>query len=50
MSIKREASGRRSIQVDIEVPGTPEEVWEAIATGQGNQGPDRRLGGQCGDR
>ena len=35
MSIKREASGRRSIQVDIEVPGTPEEVWEAIATGPG---------------
>jgi hypothetical protein len=35
MSIKREASGRRSIQVDVEVPGTPEEVWQAIATGPG---------------
>jgi uncharacterized protein YndB with AHSA1/START domain len=35
MSVKREASGRRSIQVEIEVPGTPEEVWQAIATGPG---------------
>jgi uncharacterized protein YndB with AHSA1/START domain len=35
MSVKTEASGRRSIQVDIEVPGTPEEVWQAIATGPG---------------
>jgi uncharacterized protein YndB with AHSA1/START domain len=25
----------RSIELDIEVPGTPEEVWEAIATGPG---------------
>ena len=35
MSVKKEASGRRSIQIDIEVPGTPEEVWQAIATGPG---------------
>jgi uncharacterized protein YndB with AHSA1/START domain len=35
MSIKKEASGRRSIQVEVEVPGTPEEVWRAIATGRG---------------
>ena len=35
MSLKKEASGRRSIQVEIEVPGTPEEVWQAIATGPG---------------
>lgn len=35
MSIKRDPSGRRSIQVEVEVPGTPEEVWEAIATGPG---------------
>jgi uncharacterized protein YndB with AHSA1/START domain len=26
---------RRSIEVEIEVPGTPEQVWEAIATGPG---------------
>jgi uncharacterized protein YndB with AHSA1/START domain len=25
----------RSIEVEVEVPGTPEEVWEAIATGPG---------------
>jgi uncharacterized protein YndB with AHSA1/START domain len=35
MSVKKEASGRRSIQVEVEVPGTPEEVWQAIATAQG---------------
>jgi uncharacterized protein YndB with AHSA1/START domain len=34
MSVK-EVSGRRSIQVEVEVPGTPEEVWQAIATGPG---------------
>jgi uncharacterized protein YndB with AHSA1/START domain len=35
MSVKKEASGRRSVQVEVEVPGTPEEVWQAIATGAG---------------
>jgi len=35
MSVKKEASGRRSVQVEVEVPGTPEEVWRAIATGPG---------------
>jgi uncharacterized protein YndB with AHSA1/START domain len=35
MSVKKDASGRRSVQVEIEVPGTPEEVWKAIATGPG---------------
>jgi hypothetical protein len=35
MSVKIEASGRRSIQVEVEVPGTPEEVWQAIASGPG---------------
>ena len=35
MSVKKEASGRRSVQVKVEVPGTPEEVWRAIATGAG---------------
>jgi uncharacterized protein YndB with AHSA1/START domain len=35
MSLKKEDSGRRSIQVEVEVPGTPEEVWQAIATGPG---------------
>jgi len=35
MSVKKEASGRRYVQVEVEVPGTPEEVWAAIATGPG---------------
>ena len=35
MSVKKEPSGRRSIQVEVEAPGTPEEVWQAIASGPG---------------
>jgi uncharacterized protein YndB with AHSA1/START domain len=35
MSVKKEANGRRSVQIEVEVPGTPEEVWRAIATGPG---------------
>jgi uncharacterized protein YndB with AHSA1/START domain len=35
MSVKKEADGRRTVQVEVEVPGTPEEVWQAIATGPG---------------
>lgn len=35
MSVKRDASGRQSIQVEVEVPGTVEEVWKAVATGPG---------------
>ena len=35
MSVKVEASGRRSVQIELEVEGTPEEVWAAIATGPG---------------
>jgi uncharacterized protein YndB with AHSA1/START domain len=35
MSVKKEPSGRRSIQVEVELNGTPEQVWQAIATGPG---------------
>jgi uncharacterized protein YndB with AHSA1/START domain len=35
MSVKKEPSGRRSVQVEVEVPGSPDEVWAAIATGPG---------------
>ena len=35
MTVKKEASGRRYVQIEVEVPGTPEEVWQAIATGPG---------------
>ena len=35
MPVKKDASGRRWISVEAEVPGTPEQVWRAIATGAG---------------
>jgi uncharacterized protein YndB with AHSA1/START domain len=35
MPVKNDASGRHSVEVETEVPGTPEEVWQAIATGPG---------------
>lgn len=35
MPVKKDPSGRRSVEAEAEVPGTPEEVWQAIATGPG---------------
>jgi len=35
MPVKKDASGRHSVEVETEIPGTPEEVWQAIATGPG---------------
>ncbi|CAN5129352.1 hypothetical protein BH09PSE6_BH09PSE6_04300 [soil metagenome] len=35
MKIEKDSSGRRSVELELEVPGTPEEVWRAIATGPG---------------
>jgi uncharacterized protein YndB with AHSA1/START domain len=35
MNLKKDADGRRWIEVAVEVPGTPEQVWQAIATGPG---------------
>ena len=35
MPVEKDASGRRYVQAEVEVPGTPEEVWAAIATGPG---------------
>jgi uncharacterized protein YndB with AHSA1/START domain len=35
MPVKIDDSGMRSVQAEVEVPGTPEEVWQAIATGPG---------------
>jgi uncharacterized protein YndB with AHSA1/START domain len=32
---KDEATGKRWVEVETEVPGTPDEVWAAIATGEG---------------
>lgn len=52
MPVRKEPSGRRSVQAEAEVPGTPEAVWEAIATGPGISSwfvpaeVDGRLGGR----
>jgi uncharacterized protein YndB with AHSA1/START domain len=35
MPVQRDASGHRYVQAEVEVPGTPEDVWRAIATGPG---------------
>ncbi|MGJ5816430.1 SRPBCC family protein [Paludibaculum fermentans] len=35
MSVKKDPSGRRYVQAEVEVPGSVEEVWAAIATGPG---------------
>jgi len=35
MITKTDAPATRSIQLEVEVPGTPEQVWQAIATGPG---------------
>lgn len=35
MPVKVDPSGRRSVAAEAEVPGTPEQVWTAIATGPG---------------
>ena len=35
MSVQHDTSGRRWIQVEVETPGSAEEVWKAVATGPG---------------
>jgi len=35
MAIMKDASGRRTVQLELALPATPEEVWRAIATGPG---------------
>jgi uncharacterized protein YndB with AHSA1/START domain len=35
MPVSKDENGRRSVQAEVEVPGSPEEVWRAIATGPG---------------
>ena len=35
MPVKKDASGKRSVEAEVEVPGSPEEVWQAIASGPG---------------
>lgn len=35
MSVNVGENGKRFVQVEVEVPGSPEQVWQAIATGPG---------------
>jgi uncharacterized protein YndB with AHSA1/START domain len=35
MPVKKDKDGHRYVEAEVEVPGTPEEVWQAIATGKG---------------
>jgi uncharacterized protein YndB with AHSA1/START domain len=35
MPVKKHKDGHRSVEAEVEVPGSPEEVWRAIATGDG---------------
>ncbi|RBP41499.1 uncharacterized protein YndB with AHSA1/START domain [Roseimicrobium gellanilyticum] len=35
MPVKKDENGQRSVEAEVEVPGTPEQVWKAIATGEG---------------
>jgi uncharacterized protein YndB with AHSA1/START domain len=35
MPVRKDAKGQRSVEAEVEVPGSPEEVWRAIATGPG---------------
>ena len=35
MPTKKDDSGRRSVEIEFELPGTPEQIWDAIATGPG---------------
>ena len=51
MPVRKDASGKRSVEAKVEVPGTPEEVSRAIATGKGISAwfvpstSDERVGG-----
>lgn len=36
MAVKKDKSGKRWVQMETVVPGTPEQVWQAMATGSGN--------------
>lgn len=35
MPVRKDENGQRSVEAQVEVPGSPEEVWRAIATGKG---------------
>jgi uncharacterized protein YndB with AHSA1/START domain len=51
MPIKKDGTGKRWVEMEFLTPGTPEEVWQAMATGPGNTAwftrasIDERVGG-----
>lgn len=36
MPIKKDGTGKRWVEIEFLTPGTPEQVWQAMATGDGN--------------
>jgi len=38
MPVRKDEAGRRWVEMELLVPGSPEQVWAAMATGQGNAG------------
>ncbi|WP_150460197.1 SRPBCC family protein [Nesterenkonia ebinurensis] len=52
MPVEKNENNQRRVQAEVEVPGTPEEVWQAIATGEGISSwfvptrSDERAGGE----
>jgi uncharacterized protein YndB with AHSA1/START domain len=36
MPIKKDGTGKRWVEMELIVPGTPEQIWQAMATGAGN--------------
>lgn len=52
MPVKKDEQGRRYVEATVEVPGTPDEVWRAIATSSGISSwfvpttSDERVGGR----
>ena len=35
MPVRKDENGQRSVEAEVDVPGSPEEVWRAIASGTG---------------
>jgi uncharacterized protein YndB with AHSA1/START domain len=35
MSVRKDTNGRRFIDFEVELPGTPDDIWQALATGPG---------------